>query len=156
MIGSDKPGYVIQAPFTGSFVQEVPRSSGNWRWPIGAGFYSGGPVAQMGSRFTMGISSSREQLLARGAGIAGSRLQARAIGGPVSAGSPYLVGDGGGAEIFTPGRSGTVHPAGSQVITQNITVVVQVPPTVNRGDVGREINESLAEFKRRGGRLVTP
>ncbi|MCW2872561.1 tape measure protein [Actinacidiphila oryziradicis] len=37
MIGSDKPGYVIQAPYTGSFVQEVPRTSGNWRWPFATG-----------------------------------------------------------------------------------------------------------------------
>lgn len=42
MIGSDRPGYVIQAPFTGSFVQEVPRTSGNWRWP----FATGGPATR--------------------------------------------------------------------------------------------------------------
>lgn len=42
MLGSDKPGYVIQAPYTGSFVQEVKRTSGNWRWPNAAKFDEGG------------------------------------------------------------------------------------------------------------------
>jgi TP901 family phage tail tape measure protein len=36
MLGSDKHGFVIQAPFTGSHVQEVRRSSSNWRWPRNA------------------------------------------------------------------------------------------------------------------------
>lgn len=36
MLGSDKPGFVIQAPFTGSHVQEVRRTSSNWRWPRNA------------------------------------------------------------------------------------------------------------------------
>jgi phage-related minor tail protein len=42
MLGSDKPGYVIQAPHTGAYVEEVKRSSGNWRWPKSAKFDSGG------------------------------------------------------------------------------------------------------------------
>lgn len=38
--------------------------------------------------------------------------QARAAGGPVSAGKPYLVGER-GPELITPSRSGYVHPTGS-------------------------------------------
>ena len=38
--------------------------------------------------------------------------QARASGGSVSAGKPYLVGER-GPELITPSRSGYVHPAGS-------------------------------------------
>jgi phage-related minor tail protein len=40
-------------------------------------------------------------------GIGG--IQARAMGGPVSSGSPYLVGEA-GPELFVPGRSGTIVP----------------------------------------------
>ncbi|MFF4779406.1 tape measure protein [Microtetraspora fusca] len=40
-------------------------------------------------------------------------------------------------------------------VTQIIHATIQVPPTVNKGDVGREINEALAAYKRSGGRLVT-
>jgi hypothetical protein len=36
-------------------------------------------------------------------------VEARASGGPVSAGKPYLVGEE-GPELFTPGRSGTIVP----------------------------------------------
>ncbi|WP_329521155.1 hypothetical protein [Spirillospora sp. NBC_01491] len=42
MLGSDRPGYIIQAPYTGSYVQEVKRTSGNWRWPNSATFDNGG------------------------------------------------------------------------------------------------------------------
>lgn len=42
VIASDKPGKIIQAPFTGSHVQEVSRSMSDWRWPKNAKFDSGG------------------------------------------------------------------------------------------------------------------
>jgi TP901 family phage tail tape measure protein len=64
MLASDRPGYVIQAPYTGSFVQEVQRSSSNWRWPNAAGKARGGPVtkAEMiaGRRFIMGQDKSND------------------------------------------------------------------------------------------------
>ncbi|MGI5493790.1 hypothetical protein, partial [Microtetraspora malaysiensis] len=40
-------------------------------------------------------------------------------------------------------------------VTQVIHATIQVPPTVNKGEVGREINEVLAAYKRSGGKLVT-
>jgi TP901 family phage tail tape measure protein len=63
-LASDRPGYVIQAPYTGSFVQEVPRSFPDWRWPNVAGKARGGPVtkAEMiaGRRFIMGQDKSND------------------------------------------------------------------------------------------------
>lgn len=36
----------------------------------------------------------------------------KAAGGPLQAGQGYLVGDGGGPELFVPGQSGRLHPIG--------------------------------------------
>jgi hypothetical protein len=40
----------------------------------------------------------------------GRPLEARAVGGPVDAGTPYLVGEGGKAEIFVPKSAGDIVP----------------------------------------------
>lgn len=83
---------------------------------------------QLGARVPEGVRSAEAQ--AREAGAAIGRLiaagaqaatgaaramglapQARASGGPVSAGSPYIVGER-GPELFVPGRSGTIVPNG--------------------------------------------
>lgn len=121
MLASDRPGYVIQAPFTGSHVQEVRRTASDWRWPKAAGFYAGGPVGMAGERFTTGLGGGRERSGVRAVGIAGDprlRLEGRATGGPVSAHVPYVVGEH-GAEVITPRAAGTVHPAGSSVVMVN-------------------------------------
>lgn len=39
-----------------------------------------------------------------------SRIQFRAQGGPVRAGQPYVVGDGGRPELFVPDRNGRIEP----------------------------------------------
>lgn len=54
MLGSDKPGYVIQAPHTGAFVEEVQRSSSNWRWPNAAKMAAGGFLDKIGRAFEEG------------------------------------------------------------------------------------------------------
>lgn len=41
-------------------------------------------------------------------------IAALAGGGPVSAGTPYIVGDGGVPELFVPRESGYVHPSVSK------------------------------------------
>lgn len=72
MLASDKPGYVIQAPFTGSYVQEVRRSSPMWRWPNNAGKAKGGPVTReemlAGRRYIAGHEPDAD---ARWFGLAG-------------------------------------------------------------------------------------
>jgi hypothetical protein len=42
--------------------------------------------------------------------MAGAPLEKRAKGGPVDAGTPYLVGEGGKAEIFVPKAAGDIVP----------------------------------------------
>ena len=44
-----------------------------------------------------------------GGGLLGGLFKPRATGGPVTAGSKYLVGEK-GPELFVPGRSGTIVP----------------------------------------------
>lgn len=151
MLGSDRPGYVIQAPHTGSFVQEVQRSSGNWRWPKGAKYATGGKVVRWGEDYVNGYTTSADAAMTRLAGIAGGRRRAR--GGPVLPGVPYLVGEH-TPEVFTPRTGGSVSPLGGTVIVQHNTLHVHVPLGAQKAEVGREVNEALEEFKRRGGRVV--
>jgi tape measure domain-containing protein len=55
----------------------------------------------------------------------------KAAGGPVSGGTPYLVGEE-GPEIFTPKGSGNITPAGeTAAIMQNAASASQQAPTVN-------------------------
>lgn len=58
---------------------------------------------------------------------------ARAIGGPVAAGVPYLVGER-GPELFLPRRSGVVIPNDdlASAGAPNINITVNVPPTLSR------------------------
>lgn len=71
MLGSNKPGYVIQAPHTGAFVEEVPRSAPMWRWPKGASYATGGAVSRLGDDYTNGRITRQEADLARRLGVAG-------------------------------------------------------------------------------------
>lgn len=151
MLGSDKPGYVIQAPYTGAFVEEVRRSSGNWRMPM----YAGGPVRRLGGRFTMGLGSSADAAMARAGMIAGgARIRSRARGGPVSPGYSYLVGDGGGAEVFSPGARGTISPAGSRVTNVNLTVIVQGHALATKRQLADEVLSALRSAKKDGVNVV--
>ncbi|MFI0484891.1 phage tail tape measure protein [Actinomadura sp. 9N215] len=155
VLASDRPGYIIQAPFTGSHVQEIPSSRGySWRWPDGARFYTGGPVGQ-GAAAAMG-GADWQRRNAQALGMLGDPGRRRAAGGRVAFGAPYLVGEN-GPEVMVPGGAGRVHSAGTKVVhvTQNVNVTVQVPPTANKGAVGKEINDCLLEYKHRGGRLAT-
>jgi cell wall-associated NlpC family hydrolase len=68
MLGSNRPGYVIQAPHTGAFVEEVQRTSSNWHWPK---FASGGQVTSLGDDFTRGRVSVSQAALAKLLQIAG-------------------------------------------------------------------------------------
>jgi hypothetical protein len=71
-----------------------------------------GQIDELERRLTI-LTRNREvnlDIIARGGAGYGDRLGgARANGGPVTAGTPYLVGER-GPEIVVPGRSGTVIP----------------------------------------------
>lgn len=151
VIASNRPGMVIEAPFTGGFVREVSKSMSDWRWPKGAGYAAGGQVRKWGQDFVGGYTVGGDRMLMEMAGIAGGRRRAR--GGPVVAGVPYLVGER-GAEVYTPRAGGTVAPAGGVTVVQHNTLHVHVPLGAQKAEIGREVTEALEEYRRRGGRLA--
>lgn len=124
--------------------------------------------------FGMGISPSAPTgLFAPGApnAVAGGGIfsgagpyQFRAKGGPVSAGSPYIVGER-GPELFVPGRSGSIVP-NDKMGGDNVSVVVNVDAkgtNVQGNDqqgnqLGRAISaavqQELIKQKRPGGLLA--
>jgi len=51
----------------------------------------------------------------------GMALPMRADGGPVTGGSPYIVGER-GPEVFVPGRSGSIVPNGAGITISSLTV----------------------------------
>ena len=96
------------------------------------------------------------------AGGAGS-LPARATGGSVTAGQPYLVGEN-GPELFMPGKSGGIAPAGSFGGVGNIVVNVDASGSSVQGDtaqgnrlgqvIGAAVRQELINQKRPGGLLA--
>lgn len=151
MLGSTKKGYVVQAPHTGAFVEEVPRTSGNWRWPLGAKFFNGGPVGQLGQRALMRGSTVQVQQQARALGIVGRRY-----GGDLIPGQEYLAGEY-GPEWIRPRHPATAHASGSAgPVVQNISVHNHIAAPADLFAVGKATNDALFEYKRRGGKLVGP
>lgn len=91
--------------------------------------------------------SANVDIIARGGAGYGDRLGgARANGGPVTAGTPYLVGEK-GPEIVVPGRSGTVIP------NNRIGVATGSPTTVNiyTNADPNSTKAALRRFDRRNG-----
>lgn len=90
-------------------------------------------------------------------------IQPRAMGGSVSAGSPYMVGER-GPELFVPGRSGSIVP-NNALGGDNVNVVVNVDASGSKvqGDdtqanqLGRvvaiAVQQELVKQKRPGGLL---
>ena len=79
----------------------------------------------------------------------------RAVGGPVSAGTPYLVGEK-GPELFVPNASGGIVPNGALSTsraaggsTMNVTVNVG-GSVVGERDLVRAVRDGLVDMQRRG------
>ena len=98
---------------------------------------------------------------ASGLGLGGKGFQplptigTRANGGPVSAGSPYLVGER-GKEIFVPNSSGTIIPNGAGGTSVNITY--NIASGVSRSDLApileqqrKLLKAEIPDMVRRGG-----
>ena len=64
-----------------------------------------------------------------------SSIQPRALGGPVSGGSPYIVGEQ-GPELFVPGSSGNIVP-NHAMGGANIVVNVDASGSSVQGDAGQ-------------------
>jgi hypothetical protein len=90
VLASNRPGYVIEAPYTGGRVQEVRKSMPDWRWPRGAsttaGLAEGGPVEPLAKRAVSPNADRQEMLMAKMLGRAGDpgRIPHMASGGWVT------------------------------------------------------------------------
>ncbi len=76
--------------------------------------------------------------------------QARAAGGPISAGQAYLVGER-GPELITAARSGYVHPTGSFGIGGQVAGAggITVSPVFNMTFNGKTDSEDVVDQIRR-------
>lgn len=94
-------------------------------------------------------------------GGTGAAPTGRAVGGPVSAGTPYIVGER-GPELFIPSSSGQVQPngrmdGGGVTINQNINISTGVAQTVRAEvanlmpQIAQTAKAAVAEAKMRGG-----
>lgn len=100
-----------------------------------------------------------------GGGLLGKLIKPKAAGGPVMAGSPYLVGEK-GPELFMPGKSGTIVPNNAFGSGGSTSVVVNVDATgsnVQGNDaqagqlgkvIGLAVQQELIKQKRPGGLLA--
>ena len=91
----------------------------------------------------------------------GPNLPTRAVGGPVSAGQPYLVGER-GPELMIPSSNGKIIPnnqlgGGQVVVNQTINVSTGVQQTVRTEikslmpQIAESAKAAVADAKRRGG-----
>lgn len=99
--------------------------------------------------------------------LSGVGLPYRAAGGPVTGGSPYIVGEK-GPELFVPGRSGSIVPnhalGGGSGVTTNVVVNVDAAGSNVQGDatearqlgnvVAVAVQAELIKQRRPGGILA--
>jgi hypothetical protein len=90
-------------------------------------------------------------------------VEPKAIGGPVNAGNPYLVGEK-GPELFVPSGYGRIMDAFSTSKAllnnaggsmggggSNVTINVSVAPTADKASIGQTIVEAISSYERRSG-----
>lgn len=84
------------------------------------------------------------------------KLPGRAVGGPVSANTAYVVGER-GPEVFVPDVSGAIIPNGPATaggvggLGSTINLVVNAGMGTNGAEVGRQIVDALKQYERRNG-----
>ena len=81
------------------------------------------------------------------------QMPGRASGGPVSAGSPYVVGER-GPEVFVPSATGTIVPhgaAGVGGLTVRTDVVINGSVLGNQQEIARTVGEAVMQSLRNAG-----
>jgi hypothetical protein len=78
-------------------------------------------------------------------------VQTRDSGGPVTAGTSYLIGGGNAPELFTPGASGFVTPGGGggSVVVQNVFHLVDT-----EANLARRVSEQILRSVKQGQQLA--
>lgn len=95
---------------------------------------AGGAIKSAGGKISSAVSS----ILGRGSSITG-----KAIGGPVLAGTSYMVGEK-GPELFTPGQNGTIVPNG-RLGGGGLTLVITGNTLLDR-DAARKIGDEMVRY----------
>ena len=80
-----------------------------------------------------------------------SGVPGRALGGPVSSGRPYIVGEV-GPELFVPSSSGSIKP-NSALGGSTINLTVNAGMGADGAAVGEQIVSALRQYQRRNGAL---
>jgi hypothetical protein len=97
-------------------------------------------------RLTGGIASAlfgvKKAVTGGGGGGGVATPAARAIGGPVQAGSPYMVGER-GPEMFVPNQSGSIVP--NKKMGGGVTVINNVDARGSGADVDQRIKSAMAQ-----------
>jgi len=78
------------------------------------------------------------------------RIPGRAVGGPVSGGSPYIVGER-GPELFVPGSSGSIIPNNKMGGGARITINVTAGMGANGQALGEAIVTAIKRYERTSG-----
>lgn len=102
---------------------------------------AGGAVKSVGGA----ISSTVRNIIERGASITG-----KAIGGPVLAGTPYMVGEH-GPELFMPGQSGAIAPNG-RFGGGEVNIYISGNTLLDR-DAARKIGDQLVRYAKINQRI---
>lgn len=114
----------------------------------------------------MQISAPIAEFLSSSLPFGSSGVTAKAMGGSVSAGQPYMVGEK-GAELFIPGGSGTIIPnnqisgGGGAVVHQTINVSTGVSQTVRAEimqlmpQIAEGTKAAVLDARRRGGTFAS-
>lgn len=79
-------------------------------------------------------------------------IPGRAVGGPVTSGFPYIIGER-GPELFMPNTSGTIIPNNklSSSKSSNISITVNAGMGANGAQIGREIVDAIKKYERNSG-----
>lgn len=117
--------------------------------------------AQRALRELVGLTRELTGEYGQGLGIV---VKKRASGGPVDAGTPYIVGEK-GPELFLPSTAGRIIDAfsTSKALLENVgggggmgggsvvNINVSVAPTADKAAIGQSIVEAISSFERRSG-----
>lgn len=104
------------------------------------------------------INGAKSGLNSITGGLVGA-ISGRAVGGPVSSNTPYIVGER-GPELFVPGNSGTIIPndkmgtSSTSNTTININVGLMTGSAIERRDAAAKMFEDLKDIASQRGQSV--
>ena len=107
-------------------------------------------------RIDVAVTRNINEVVTRVVQTINAPVEARAMGGPVKAGSPYLIGER-GPELFVPDISGTVisnadlRSGGGTSVGGGVTLNVYAGLGTDGRQVGRQIVEALKQYERSNG-----